>query len=143
MTRAGTVTLARQAARLAAAGLALVSAVLWSLPMLASGLLALLRYGFGSLFVVGESVAEALLRSTGADIAGTVQRLHTSPLLNAAEAAAGLLLATGAAGTVLRHPVSGAVLAALSAGEAWWYGMPMITALLVPAAMCGIASARG
>jgi hypothetical protein len=120
-----------------------MSAVLWSLPMLASGLLALLQYGFGSLFVVGESVAEALLRSTGADIAGTVQRLHASPLLNAAEAAAGLLLAAGCAGCVVRRPVPGALLAALSAGEAWWYGMPLITALLAPAAMCGIASARG
>ena len=120
-----------------------MAAVLWSLPMLASGLLALLRYGFGSLFVVGESVAEALLRSSGADIAGTVQRLHPSPLSSAAEAAGGLLLAAGSAGTVLRRPLAAAGLAALSAAEAWWYGMPMLTALLAPAALCGIASARG
>ena len=120
-----------------------MAAVLWSLPMLASGLLALLRYGFGSLFVVGESVAEALLRSGGADIAGTVQRLHVSPLLSAAEASAGLLLAAGSAGTALRQPLAAAGLAVLSAGEAWWYGMPVITALLAPAAICAIASARG
>jgi hypothetical protein len=120
-----------------------LSAVLWSLPMLASGLVALLRYGFGSLFVVGESVAEALLRSTGADIAGTVQRLHGSPLLNAGEATGGLLLAAGSAATVMRRPGPGAMLATLSAVEAWWYGMPIITALLAPAALLGIASARG
>ena len=111
--------------------------------MLASGLLALLRYGFGSLFVVGESVAQALLRSTGADIAGTVQRLDSSPLLSAAEAACGLLLAAGSAGLVLRRPLTAAGLAALSAGEAWWYGMPLIAAVLAPAALCGIASFRG
>ena len=35
----------------------LAAAVLWSVPILAAGLLALLRYSFGSLFVVGESVA--------------------------------------------------------------------------------------
>ena len=111
--------------------------------MLASGLLALLRYGFGSLFVVGESVAEALLRSGGAGIAGTVQRLHASPLLSASEAAAGLLLSAGAAGTMLRQPLVAAVLAGSSAGEAWWYGMPLITALLAPAAIVGIATLRG
>ena len=135
--------LARRAARLAAAGLCLIAAVLWSLPMLASGLLALLRYGFGSLFVVGESVAEALLRSSGADIAGTVQRLHASPLLSASEAATGLLLSAGAAGTVLRQPAVAAGLAALSATEAWWYGMPVVTAVLASATLCGIATLRG
>ena len=120
-----------------------MAAVLWSLPMLASGLLALLQYGFGSLFVVGESVAEALLRSSGADIAGTVQRLHASPLVSAAEAAVGLLLAAGSAATVRHRPLAGAGLAVLSAAEAWWYGMPLVTAVLAPAALCGIASARG
>ncbi len=120
-----------------------MAAVLWSLPMLASGLLALLRYGFGSLFVVGESVAQALLRSAGADIAGTVQRLHASPLLSASEAAAGLLLSAGSAGMALRRPLVAGLLAALSAGEAWWYGMPVITALLAPATFFTIASVRG
>ena len=120
-----------------------MGAVLWSLPMLASGLLALLRYGFGSLFVVGESVAEALLRSGGADIAGTVQRLHASPLLSASEAACGVLLSAAAAGTALRRPVVAGLLATLSAVEAWWYGMPLVTALLTPAAIAIIATARG
>lgn len=117
--------------------------MLWSLPMLASGLVALLRYGFGSLFVVGESMAEALLRSAGADIAGTVQRLDASPLLSASEAAAGLLLSAGAAGTALRQPLLATLLAVLSAAEAWWYGMPVISAVLAPAAICTIASVRG
>ncbi len=117
--------------------------MLWSLPMLASGLLALLRYGFGSLFVVGESVAEALLRSAGADIAGTVQRLHASPMLSASEAAVGLLLSAGSAGLALDRPLLAAVLAGVSAAEAWWYGMPLATAVLAPAAICTIAAARG
>ena len=117
--------------------------MLWSLPMLASGLLALLRYGFGSLFVVGESVAEALLRSAGADIAGTVQRLHVSPLLSATEAAAGLLLSAGAAVAMPRRPGVAAPLAILSAVEAWWYGMPLVATVLATAAICGIAAIRG
>ena len=119
-----------------------MAAVLWSLPVLASGLLALLRYGFGSLFVVGETVVEALLRSTGAGIAATVQRLHASPLLTAAEAAAGLLLAAGSAG-LMQRPLAAALLASLSAGEAWWFGMPIATMLLGSAAICGIAAAWG
>ncbi len=120
-----------------------MGAVLWSLPMLASGLVALLRYGFGSLFVVGESVAEALLRSGGADIAGTVQRLHASPLLSASEAACGLLLSAGGAGTALRRPLVASLLAALSAGEAWWFGMPLVSAVLAPAVIGIITTARG
>ncbi len=120
-----------------------MGAVLWCLPMLACGLLALLRYGFGSLFVVGESVAEALLSSAGADIAGTVQRLHVSPLLSAGEAAGGLLLSAGSAGMARHRPLAAACLAATSAAEAWWYGMPLITAVLVPAAICTIGSVRG
>ena len=111
--------------------------------MLASGLVALLRYGFGSLFLVGESVAEALLRSSGADIAGTVQRLHASPLLSASEAAAGLLLSAGSAGLALQCPLIACALAVLSASEAWWYGMPLATAVLVASALCTIATARG
>ena len=111
--------------------------------MLASGLLALLRYGFGSLFVVGESLAEALLRSAGADIAGTVQRLHVSPLLSALEAACGLLLSAGAAGAMLRRPGVAVPLAILSAAEGWWYGMPLVSALLCAAAICGISTIRG
>ena len=117
--------------RLAAAGLCLAAAVLWSLPLLAAGLLALLRYSFGSLFVVGESVASVLLRSTGADIAGTVQRLQTNPAQNAAEAGAGLVLATAAASLATGRPILAALLAAASGAEAWWYGMPVISAVLV------------
>ena len=117
--------------------------MLWCLPMLASGLVALLRYGFGSLFVVGESIAEVLLSSAGADIAGTVERLHGAPLLSAAEAAGGLLLSAGSAGMARRRPLVAAGLALASAGEAFWYGMPLITALLIPAAICTIGSARG
>lgn len=111
--------------------------------MLASGLLALLQYGFGSLFVVGESLAEALLRSAGADIAGTVERLHADPASSAAEAAAGVSLSAAAAALAMRQPTVSALLAAISAAEAWWYGMPLITVVLVPAAICAIGSARG
>ena len=117
--------------------------MLWALPLLAAGLLSLLRYGFGSLFVVGESVASALLRSGGADIAGTVDRLHVAPLWGAMEAAAGLVLAAAAAKLAVRHGAAAAVLAACSAAEAYWFGMPIITALLAPAALAAAASIRG
>ena len=121
--------------------------MLWALPLLATGLLALLRYGFGSLFVVGESMASALLRSTGADIAGTVQRLQTDPLPSAVEAGAGLLLATVAASLTRQWPGSAALLAAASGAEAWWYGMPVISAVLAVPVCLGIvmafAAARG
>ena len=116
--------------------------MLWSLPMLASGLLALLRYGFGSLFVVGESVASALLRSSGADIAGTVQRLDADPLRSAAEAAFGLLLAAAASRVVQRQPALAAGLAAVSGAEAWWYGQPIGTVVLGCAAMAAIVTVQ-
>jgi hypothetical protein len=105
---------------------------------LAAGLLALLRYGFGSLFVVGESVASVLLRSTGADIAGTVQRMQTDPLFSAMEAGAGLLLATVAASMARHQPGPAALLAAASGAEAWWYGMPVISAVLAAPVCLGI-----
>ena len=133
--------------QVASGGLCLAASVLWSLPLLAAGLVALLRYGFGSLFVVGESVASVLLRSTGADIAGTIHRLQASPLRNAAEAGIGLLLATASAGLTLRAPAVAALLATGSAVEAWWYGMPVISMVLT-APICvgiagGIAALRG
>ncbi len=112
--------------------------MLWALPLLAAGLLALLRYGFGSLFVVGESVASVLLRSTGADIAGTVQRMQTDPLFSAMEAGAGLLLATVAASMARHQPGPAALLAAASGAEAWWYGMPVISAVLAAPVCLGI-----
>ncbi len=109
--------------------------------MLAAGLLALLRYGFGSLFVVGESVAVALLSSSGADIAGTLQRMHTSPLRGAAEAAAGLV-ASGAAASLARPaPLAAFALAAAAAGWAWWYGLPVAVATSAAAAGCALVAA--
>jgi hypothetical protein len=105
---------------------------------LASGLLALLRYGFGSLFVVGESVAVVLLQSAGADVAGAVQRLHTNPAGGAVEAGCGLLLATAAAAMTALQPSMAALLAAASAAEAWWYGLPLISAVLVIPVCVGI-----
>ncbi len=89
--------------------------------MLASGMLALLRYGFGSLFVVGESVAAVLLRSTGADIAGTMQRLdHPLRDRRCRRRRAGCSPPPRRAG--VRRPASAAALAALSAHGAWRYG---------------------
>lgn len=123
--------------------LCLAAAVLWSLPLLASALLALLRYGFGSLFVVGESMASALLRSSGADIAGTVQRLDIDPLRSAAEAGLGLVLAAAAAQAVQRQPAVAAGLAMLSGAEAWCYGQLIGTAVLGCAAVAAIVTVRG
>ncbi len=121
----------------------MAGAVLWSLPMLAAGLVALLRYGFGSVFVIGESVAAALLRSAGADIAGTVTQLHVDPVGGALEAAGGLLLSAGAGRLAFRQPGLATLLAALSGAEAWWYGMPLASAVLAPAALCAIITVRG
>ncbi len=117
--------------------------MLWCLPLFASGLLALLRYGFGSLFVVGESVAAALLRSGGADIAGAITRLEADPASSALEAGGGLLLAAAAAGLATRRPGAASLLALGSAGGAVWYGLPAAAALLLPAAICAIAGLRG
>ena len=115
--------------------------MLWSLPMLAAGLLALLRYGFGSLFVVGESVASALLQSSGADIAGTLQRMHTDPLQGAAEAAAGLVASGAAASLARTTPWAACALAALSGLGAWWFGLPIAVATLAAAAGCALLAA--
>jgi hypothetical protein len=128
----------RRSASAACAVLCVAGAVLWSLPMLAVGLVALLRYGFGSLFVVGESVASALLRSTGADIAFTVGHLHHHPLRAAGEAACGLVISAGAASLVFRYRLATALLAGASAAEAWWFGMPLITVLLIPATLLAL-----
>jgi hypothetical protein len=116
-------------------------AVLWSIPMLAAGLLALLRYGFGSLFVVGESVASVLLSSTGADIAGTLQRLHTTPLRSAAGAALGVVSSAGAASLSFREPLLAGGLALAAAAWAWWYGIPVAAAALLPAAVFALLAA--
>ena len=123
--------------------LCLAGATLWCLPLLASGLLALLRYGFGSLFVVGESAAAALLRSGGADIAGAIGRLAADPALSAAEAGGGLVLAAAAAALVMQRPRTASLLALGSAAEALWYGLPFAAAMLFPAAICAIATVRG
>ena len=109
--------------------------------MLAAGLLTLLRYGFGSLFVVGESVAAALLSSSGADIAGTLQRMHSDPLQGAAEAAAGLV-ASGAAASLARPaPWVAFALALAGAGWAWWYGLPMAVVTAAAAAAFALLAA--
>ena len=115
--------------------------MIWSIPMLAAGLLALLRYGFGSLFVVGESVASVLLSSTGADIAGTLERLHTSPLRSAAGAALGVVSSAGAASLSFREPLLACGLALAASGWAWWYGIPMAAVLLLPAAVAALFAA--
>ena len=120
-----------------------MAAVLWSLPMLASGLVALLRYGFGSVFVIGESVAAALLRSSGADISGTLSRMEIHPVRAALQAACGLMLAAAAASMAQPRPGVATVLATLSAAGAWWYGEPLAAVLLGVAAMGAIVTVRG
>ena len=109
--------------------------------MLAAGLLALLRYGFGSLFVVGESVAAALLSSGGADIAGTLGRMQTDPLRGAAEAAAGLVASGAAASLARRAPLGTFGLALAGAGWAWWYGLPMAMVTALAAAVFALLAA--
>ena len=121
--------------------------MLWSLPLLASGLLALLRYGFGSLFVVGESVAAVLLRSAGADIAVTrcSNWMRTHPWWTAAEAAtsASWSWPQPPSSLVQRRPAVAAGLAAISGAEAWWFGQPFGTAVLASAAIAAIVTLRG
>jgi hypothetical protein len=109
------------------------------LPILAFGLVSLLRYSFGSLFVVGESVASALLRSTGADIAGTLQRLEAHPWGSVLSSSAGLALCIGAAALAFEQIGLAVLLTAGSAAWAWQCGMPMISATLAPACVAGIA----
>ena len=116
--------------------------MLWSLPLLASGLLALLRYGFGSLFVVGESIASILLSSTGADIAGTLQRLHVHPLRTAAEAALGLVMSAAGATSMARAPLPAAAAAFGAAAWAGWFGLSVAAAVLLPAAALGLIAAQ-
>jgi hypothetical protein len=116
----------------------LAAAVLWAVPILAAGLLALLRYSFGSLFVVGESVAAALLHSTGADIAGTMQRLQDNPWRGMAHAALGLALSLGAAGLAFRRAATAMGLAAASGLWALTFGMTVPAVLLGCGLMCGI-----
>jgi hypothetical protein len=106
-------------------------------PILAAGLLALFRYSFGSLFVVGESVAEALLHSTGADIAGTMQRLQNDPWRGMAHAALGLALSLGAAGLAFRRAALAMGLAAASGTCALTFGMTVPAALLGAGLVCG------
>ncbi len=117
----------------------LAGATLWALPILAVGLISLLRYSFGSLFVVGESVASALLRTTGADIAGTLQRLQAHPWAAVAASGVGLAACVGAAALAFTRPGAAALLAAASAAWAWHQGLPLAAAVLVPACLAGIA----
>ncbi len=107
------------------------------MPILAAGLLALLRYSFGSLFVVGESVAAALLHSTGADIAGTLQRLQDHPWRGMAHAALGLALSLGAAGLAFRRAAIAMGLAAASGVCAVTFGMSVPATLLGAGLLCG------
>ena len=111
--------------------------MLWAVPILAAGLLALLRYSFGSLFVVGESVAAALLGSTGADIAGTMQRLQAHPWRGIAPAALGLALSLGGAGLAFRQAALAMGLAAASGACGLVAGMTVPAALLGAGLACG------
>lgn len=120
----------------------MAAAVLWSLPILAAGLVALLRYGFGSLFVVGESVAALLLGSTGADVADALQRLQDDPFGGLATAGLGLALALGAAGLAWRNLPVALTLAAASAGWAWRCDMPWAAVALMPGCVVGLAGCR-
>ena len=117
--------------------LCLAAAVLWSIPILAAGLLALLRYSFGSLFVVGESVASALLHSTGADIAGTLERLQAHPWAGAARAALGLTLSLAAGALAPRRLVAAMLLAAAAAAWALAEDFTVPAVLLAVAIGCG------
>lgn len=115
------------------------AAVLWSVPILSTGLLALLRYSFGSLFVVGESVASALLHSTGADIAGTLQRLQAHPWDGAIRSGLGLGLSLGAFGLVPRRLVAAVLLAALGCTWAVMQDYTVPAMLLAAGIACGTA----
>jgi hypothetical protein len=117
--------------------LCLAAAVLWSVPILAAGLLALLRYSFGSLFVVGESVAAALLHSTGADIAGTLERLQSHPWAGIARSALGLALSLGAVAVAPELLAAAILLALLGAGWALAQDFTVLAALLAGASGCG------
>ena len=100
-------------------------------------MLALLRYSFGSLFVVGESVAAALLGGTGADIAGTMQRLQTHPWQGAARATLGLGSSLAAAGLAPRRVPVAMLFAAASAGWALAADFTVPAALLAGGLGCG------
>jgi len=117
--------------------LCLAAAMLWSVPILAAGLLALLRYSFGSLFVVGESVAAALLHSTGADFAGTLRRLQADPWPGIARAGLGLVLSLGAVALAPRKLLAAMALALLGAGWALAQDFTVPAALLASGALFG------
>jgi hypothetical protein len=117
--------------------LCLAAAVLWSVPILAAGLLALFRYAFGSLFVVGESVAAALLHSTGADIAGTLDRLQTHPWAGIARAGLGLALSLGAVALAADILPAAILLAIADALWALAQDFTVPAALLAGGAACG------
>lgn len=122
------------------AALCLAAAVLWAVPILAAGLLALLRYGFGSLFVFGESVAVALLHGAGADIAGTLGRLQAHPWAGAGRAALGLALSAAAAVLAPRRPGVAMLPAAGGIGWALAAATPVPAALLGAGLVCGMAA---
>ena len=107
--------------------------------MLAAGLVALLRYSFGSLFVVGESVAASLLGTADADIAGTMQRLQAHPFLGLLKYGTGLGLALGAASLAFQRTIPASLLAGASAGWAWQCGMPIAAGLLLTGCIAGLA----
>jgi hypothetical protein len=107
--------------------------------MLAAGLVALLRYSFGSLFVVGESVAASLLGTADADIEGTMQRLQAHPLLGLLQYGAGLALALAAASLAFERTVLACALAGASAAWAWQCGMSVAAVLLLAGGITGLA----
>ena len=115
--------------------LCLGAATLWSIPILAAGLLALLRYSFGSLFVVGESVAATLLHSTGADIAGTVQRLQNHPWEGIFRSALGVGLSAAAA--ITRPP---AALLLVAGALAWSVALGFVLPAVLLATALGIGT---
>lgn len=102
--------------------------------------MALLRYSFGSLFVVGESVAVALVGGAGADVAGTMQRLQAHPLAAVVTALPGLATAMAAVGLAWRAALPATALACLSAGLAWWADTPLTLAVLLPGCVAGMAA---
>jgi hypothetical protein len=120
--------------------LSLAAAVLWSVPILAAGLLALFRYSFGSLFVIGESVAAALLHSTGADIAGTMQRLQAHPWEGAARSGLGLAASLAAAALAPRRLPAAMLLSAAGAGWALAADFTVPAALLAGGLGCGVVA---
>ena len=117
--------------------LCVAAALFWSVPILTAGLLALLRYSFGSLFVVGESVAAALLHSTGTDVTGALARLQSDPWPGIARSGFGLALSLGAVALAPLLLPASMLLAILGAGWAVAQDFTVPAALLATGALCG------